>query len=238
LSIQSQFNLTIIASDAQNGSTNLQRVINNSYTGPTAYYLIPQVIGVNAPSAPGLAAGTGGSLSSATHYVKITYVNAPQGESLPSPEASVAVSASGTITVTSPAASAPATGYNVYIATSSGSETKQNTTPIAIGTNYVQTAALISGAALPGSNSTLIYTPTLPLTPVQALYTKNISTGTQNVTVTWTPNGGSSNPVLALVPGGEINFCEATVTPAVGGITALSFTASAVQAQVEFYAAA
>lgn len=236
--ITTQINLSIIATDGITGNTNLTKLVNNSYAGTSNYYLTPQSIGVSAPSTPQIATAGGGSLSAATHYVKVTYVNAPQGESLPSSEASIVVSASGTLTVTSPAPSSPATGYNVYISTGSGTETKQNLSPIAIGTNYTQSIALISGAALPGSNTTLVYTPTLPLTPVQSLYIKNISGGSTAVTATWTPNGGSGNPVLALSPSGMISFCEGIVTGITCGITALTLTASAAGAVVEFDAGA
>jgi hypothetical protein len=71
---------------------------------------------------------------------------------------------------------------------------------------------------------------TLPISPVNFLSVKNTH-ATQNLTVTWTPNGGSSNTVLTLQPGSGIQFQEAT---AGGGITALSLTGSAAATTAEY----
>lgn len=109
---------------------------------------------VAPPAAPTLTANsTGGSLPSETVYVKLTYVSAG-GETTPSAEASVAVTGStGQAVVTSPAASTGATGYNVYAANATGAEVKQNTSPIAIGTNY-DINSLATGTASPPATNT------------------------------------------------------------------------------------
>lgn len=107
------------------------------------------------PAAPTVTPATGtGSLAAGTYYVKVTYVD-PFGETVGSAERSATLSATGEITVMAPPAAYDAVGWNAYISTTSGAETKQNgSTPVAIGANYAQSAALTAGAALPGSNTT------------------------------------------------------------------------------------
>lgn len=109
-----------------------------------------------APGAPVLASAVSGALGATTYFVKTTYVNA-FGETLASVEASLAVAANSVLVVDSPPALAGATGYNVYVSTATGTETKQNTTAIAIGTNWQEpNTGLIAGAALPGANTTAL----------------------------------------------------------------------------------
>ncbi len=242
--VQNTYSLSILTSDGISGNTPSTKVVSGlAYSGTNGGYVSPQTIGVAAPAQPVGTAGTSGSMTAGIYLIKVTYVNAPQGESLPSVEsAAVTVSASGTLTVTSPAASSPATGYNVYITAaggSSGTETKQNSTPIAIGTNYVQSAAVSSGASLPGSNSTLIFTPTFPATPIQSFYIRNtmVANSGNVASITWTPQGGSSNKALDLVPQAAILFCEPSGTTT-GGITALSITVNQVQSTLEMIATA
>lgn len=58
----------------------------------------------------------------------------------------------------------------------------------------------------------------------QFLYIKNLaSIAGQNVLVTWTPQGGSTESALTLSAGASIIFCESDTT---NGITALSLTAT------------
>ena len=70
----------------------------------------------------------------------------------------------------------------------------------------------------------------LPVSPTQFLYVKNLH-ATQTLTVTWTPNGGSSNTVLTLYPGSAILFVEAATG---AGITALSLTGSSAATTCEY----
>lgn len=110
--------------------------------------------GLAAPTAPSLSSVAGGSLGGTTYFAKITYQTA-QGETVPSGESSLAVAANNLLKVTSPSAAAGATGYNVYVSTSSGTETKQNTAPIAIGTAWTEpTSGLIAGASPPAASPT------------------------------------------------------------------------------------
>jgi hypothetical protein len=112
-----------------------------------------------SPASVTTSAGAGGSLAAGTYYLETTYTQKYNpttltfyGESLPSPEKAQALSGSQTLTVTSPP-STPlndsacgggstwsngcaydqmvATGYNVYLAASSGGETL--VTPLVIG---------------------------------------------------------------------------------------------------------
>ncbi|MGH9468060.1 MAG: glycosyl hydrolase family 28-related protein, partial [Terriglobales bacterium] len=111
-----------------------------------------------APAGPSVTPTTGtGSLAAATYYVEITYVDdtaGAAGETTPSAETSSTLSATGELTVGAPSSPAEPYAYNVYIGTSSGAETLQNSSPVLLGTNYVQSAALAAGAALPTVNTT------------------------------------------------------------------------------------
>ena len=101
------------------------------------------------PAAPTLSSVSGGSLAATTYYVVVTYTNS-FGQTLQSTESSLAVAAGNLLSVASPAASAGATGYNVFVADVSGEETLQNSTPIALGTAWTMpTTGLVSGAAPP-----------------------------------------------------------------------------------------
>lgn len=85
----------------------------------------------------------------------------------------------------------------------------------AVGTTFTNTNAL--------TISTTPVAITLPTSPVLFLYIQNTHL-TNTVTVTWTPNGGASNPSITLAPGSFIAFSEATAT---NGITALTVVGSA-----------
>jgi hypothetical protein len=102
-----------------------------------------------APSAPVLSSTTGGTIGSTTYYVKATYVNSA-GETVASSESSLAVGANNLLVVTSPTSSGNAIGWNVYVGTVSGSETKHNNAPLTLGVNWTEPlGGLVSGAALP-----------------------------------------------------------------------------------------
>ena len=99
--------------------------------------------------APALSAASGGSLAPATYYARATYVFA-SGEGPPSPEESVALAASELLDASTPPAQAGATGWNLYAGTYLGGETKQNSSPIAIGTAWTEpTSGLVIGSAPP-----------------------------------------------------------------------------------------
>ena len=115
--------------------------------------------GLLAPAAATLSQVSGGSISATTYYVELTYLNSSGQQTTGSTEASLAVDANHLLQVSSPAASGSGGGaavsYNVAVSTVTGTETIQNSTPIAIGTNWSEpTSGLVAGTALPGGNNT------------------------------------------------------------------------------------
>jgi hypothetical protein len=81
-----------------------------------------------------------------------------------------------------------------------------------------------------GSYGTSPTSISLPVSPAQFVYIKNTH-GSQTLSVTWTPQGGASNPVITLEPGSAIILVEAA---AGAGISALSLTGSASGTTAEF----
>ncbi|HLJ87759.1 MAG TPA: hypothetical protein VKZ53_13115 [Candidatus Angelobacter sp.] len=114
------------------------------------------LIGVPSPQiAPVLAPVVNGALAGATYFVRITYTTAA-GETLAGPESSIVVPANSVPQVISPAAMLGATGWNAYISTATGAETKQNVAPNAIGAPFqLPAAGLIAGTALPLATTAL-----------------------------------------------------------------------------------
>jgi len=109
---------------------------------------------IAAPVTPSTGATPGGTQAARTYYVKVTYTSANGGETLPSLERLQAVPMNNLLTVTSPVTVADATGYNVYVSTATDRETKQNATPITIGTIWQEPATgLIAGQAPPTVNT-------------------------------------------------------------------------------------
>lgn len=110
---------------------------------------------IAAPSSPSLSTVTAGSLVGATYYVKLTYLNAYGSETIASSESSLAVATDDLLVVASPSVLSGAVSYNIYVSTSTNTETLQNPVPYAIGTDWtIPTSGLISGSALPTINST------------------------------------------------------------------------------------
>lgn len=108
------------------------------------------------PAANGaLTATAGGTLAATTYFVRSTWTTAV-GETLAAPETSLAVAVNNVLNVAAPASPpANATGWNVYVSTSTGTQTKQNATPLALGAAWVEpTTGLIAGAALPAAQTT------------------------------------------------------------------------------------
>lgn len=112
------------------------------------------------PAAPALSQISGGALPARTEYYRLTFVLLDSSESYAGPEASIALSANMLAVVTSPSAPASpevATAYNVYGSSTSGGETKQNASPIPLGTNWTEpTGGLISGSAMPSTYGTTL----------------------------------------------------------------------------------
>jgi hypothetical protein len=110
---------------------------------------LPNPLAAPAPS-QNLGAGT---LAAASYFYRITYFNA-SGESAASPENAFTLGGTGTLIIAAPPAKTGATGYNVYISTTSGTETRQGAVT-GFASNYSQSSALSAGAALPASNSSV-----------------------------------------------------------------------------------
>lgn len=122
----------------------------------------PHAVPPAVPSAV-LSQIAGGALSGTTYFVRTTYVTAGGFESAPSSEVSLSVSANNLLQVAPPGNTvgtgqvAGVSGWNVYVSTSGGTETRQNgSTPIAIGTAWTEpTSGLVAGAALPAGLSAM-----------------------------------------------------------------------------------
>lgn len=110
---------------------------------------------VGAPVNGALSQTAGGALAATTYFVRSTWTTA-NGESLPAAETSLAVLINNVLNVAAPAnPPSGATGWNVYVSTTTGTETKQNGgTPIALGTAWVEpTTGLVAGSALPTAST-------------------------------------------------------------------------------------
>lgn len=107
---------------------------------------------VSAPSGLTTAtATTGGSLAAATYYVKVT-ARAGGGESVVSGEVSQTTTGStSTVTVTVGTEPAGALGYNLYVGTSTGTETFQTSF---VGNSYVLTSYTAGSISPPSADST------------------------------------------------------------------------------------
>ena len=104
---------------------------------------------IAAPAAPTLGAVAGGALAATTYYVATTYVT-PDGETIASAVASLAVPANKVLTVASPPSVPGVTGWNVYIGTSAGALSKQNAAQMGLASSYTEpVSGLIAGAAVP-----------------------------------------------------------------------------------------
>lgn len=112
--------------------------------------------------------------------------------------------------------------------TDSVSGTVQLTKPI-VGVSFLGTVSTYANQLEIGTSPTSIG---LPISPTQFIYVKNLTptTSTNTVTVTWTPNGGSSAVVVLLEPGAFILLGG----PTTGGISALSVTASTSSTPIEY----
>jgi len=179
------------------------------YTGvltPLGTKRVDQYSRIAAPAAPSLSQVAGGSLAATSYYAVITYVS-PSGETTPSSEASLAVAANSLLQAAPPPASGNATGWNIYVGTASGAETKQNTLPVAFGTPWIEPASgLVTGAAPPSGNTTGwdVFNIFVPDPIAAARYTTNpIDTGfdddlrVQAEIVTGLGPGQSGAPALA-----------------------------------------
>ena len=121
-----------------------------SQMGPGVGPTVTTVESIDTPAAPVLSYITSGSLPARTAWVVVAYTT---GAGLvPSAESSILLGAETRLVVTSPASATGATGWNVYVSEEeAGAETLQNSSPIAIGTNYTEpaTGPTTTGVAAP-----------------------------------------------------------------------------------------
>jgi len=152
--------------------------------------------GLAPPPAPTLSSTAGGTLAATTYYVRVTYLN-QNGETTASAEASLAVAANNLLVVQPPPANGGATGWNVYVATAAGAETKQNAAPLGFGGGWTEpTTGLIAGAGLPGANTTGGLTVTLPpTTAIPTGWAMGFATD-NNKPLTITVNGTSGGHII------------------------------------------
>jgi hypothetical protein len=125
---------------------------------------VASLAGIAPPAAPVLAPVAGGAPPAANYFVRVTYLT-KTGETPGSPEINLLVAANNLLQVLSPPLDTAglATGWNVYVATASGKEFLQNTTPIAIGTAWTEpaTGLLTQGTAI--SNAVAVVENSIPL---------------------------------------------------------------------------
>jgi hypothetical protein len=147
--------LTLVLEDTNTGGqVALVKLTDASELAQMQAILAAAIAELAAPASPSLSQAAGGSLAAATYYATTTYTTG-LGETTASPEASLAVSANNLLSIASPAKSPPATGWNLYVGTASGAETKQNSLPIGIGTAWtLPTTGLVTGGAAPPSTNT------------------------------------------------------------------------------------
>jgi len=116
----------------------------------------------SSPITPVLSQVAGGALAGRAYFVQTTYLTA-DGESLPGPEATLAIDANKLLKVISPPVpTLPtiATGWNVYVWTVTGGELKQNAASIDIGTDWTEPlGGLVGGGQTPPATwgATLIF---------------------------------------------------------------------------------
>jgi hypothetical protein len=127
------------------------------YTGvltPLGTKRVDHYARIAPPPAPSLSALAGGSLDGRTYYAATSYVS-PSGETTPSAATTLALAANELAQAASPDAAGNAIGWNLYAGTASGTTTRQNATPIALGTDWSEPpSGLVAGAAPADTNTT------------------------------------------------------------------------------------
>lgn len=114
------------------------------------------VVGIGNPVlGPRVTAQFTGALPLGNYYVEFTWYDQFGNQTLPSPEVAVQLTSTGELQILPPVGTGPpqATGMNVYIGVTSGSETYQGQTTSTTA-QYTQAAALTTGAAVPIQNLT------------------------------------------------------------------------------------
>lgn len=90
-----------------------------------------------------------GNGNGATFYVAVTWVNATGQEGAPSAYTEVTTLPGEALSVAAPVGLPPnAIGWNTYVGSSPGAMSRQNGTPLTLGTAWAMTGALNAGAPL------------------------------------------------------------------------------------------
>ena len=110
----------------------------------------------NPVTGPRVSVQYSGTLPTGNYYVVFTWYDTYANQTVASPEVSAQLLSTGELQILPPVGAGPpsATGMNVYISTTSGTETYQGHTTSTTAL-YTQATALTTGAALPASNSTV-----------------------------------------------------------------------------------
>lgn len=127
-----------------------------SVTAECATSIDGSVVGVPNPlQPPQVAAVYSGTLGSGNYFVEIAWYDAASHVTLVSPEIEIQLTGTGQIQVSPPSSGMPASaaGMDVYIGATSGSETLQGS--IAGSATYIQSVPLVTGTAIPTTNTTL-----------------------------------------------------------------------------------
>lgn len=118
-----------------------------------------QVVGMPNPLTAPITAQiyNTGTMPEANYYVKITWYDSYGHQTLPSVEAPVQLTSTGSIQISPPAVGAPANavGMNIYIGTSSGAETYQGQTTSTVATFTQSTPITTNGSIPPIQNNTV-----------------------------------------------------------------------------------
>jgi hypothetical protein len=114
----------------------------------TYFQLGVGVVADPVPMAPIPALSTvAGSGGAETYYVAATWVNAAGQEGAPSDSATLGTAAGEVLVVTLMAPPQNAVGWNAYVGLSPSTLTRQNNTPLALGSSWTMTGALSPGPA-------------------------------------------------------------------------------------------
>jgi hypothetical protein len=111
----------------------------------------PSPAGTAPPLAPALAPVGGGALPATRYYARVSYVT-PMGETALSQESNLLLAPNTLPEILAPGADnyQLATGWNVYLGTTSFGETRQNATPIGVDSSFtLPSSGLIAGPAPP-----------------------------------------------------------------------------------------
>jgi hypothetical protein len=139
----------------------------DSENDPNILHIYPGADNANTfqpvPNTPILTTVVSGALAQRVYYARITFVDSLSGESTGSGlGAKLLIPANSLCQVISPTLDFDMTAsgvtygwYNIYIATTEGSETLQNTSPIPLGTNWTEpgTGLITTGVAVPVQNT-------------------------------------------------------------------------------------